>query len=79
MGPNPTVLKKTALYPDLKVYGADEPNFRVVVPDNKGFDPKGRVQVKLKNPKLGGFMFDEGTASVTDSAVIFADKLEVIK
>ncbi len=53
--------KKTMTQPDLLVYsasGLNEPNFRVVVPANKGFVPDGRVQVKVIKPKLGGFMFE---------------------
>lgn len=82
VNPNPTKMKKTTLQPDLLVYsasGMNEPNFRIVVPANKGFMPKGRVSVKLINPRLNGFMFDEGTAGVTDSAVIFADSVEEMK
>ncbi len=68
--------------PDLLVYsasGLNEPNFRVVVPANKGFVPDGRVQVKVIKPKLGGFMFHEATAGVKDSAVIFADTVQDMK
>ena len=68
--------------PDLCVYrasGLNEPNFRVVVPANKGFVPNSRVQVKIIKPKLGGFMFDEGIAGLKDSAVIFADSVEEMK
>lgn len=82
VNPKPTKVKKTTTQPDLLVYsasGADEPNFRIVVPANKGFEPKGRVRAKITNPRLNGFMFDEGTAGVTDSAVIFADSVEEIK
>lgn len=55
-------VKKTTTQPDLYVYsasGLNEPNFRVVVPANKGFVPNSRVQVKIIKPKLGGFMFDD--------------------
>ena len=60
VNPNPTKVKKTMTQPDLLVYsasGLNEPNFRVVVPANKGFVPNSRVQVKIIKPKLGGFMF----------------------
>ena len=76
------IFNTTMTQPDLLVYsasGLNEPNFRVVVPANKGFVPHSRVQVKIIKPKLGGFMFDEGIAGLKDSAVIFADSVEEMK
>ena len=82
VNPNPASIKKTTTEPDLLVYsasGVGEPNFRIVVPTKKGFIPSGRTRVKINNPQLKGFMFDEGVAGVKDSAVVFADSVEEIK